>query len=162
MSDPKQQPPFQYMLRNNPEELRGKIDFEDSDLLTESEKLAGIDIIAEYRKKLADLEYFMKYEYMLFNAKVNKCLLNRCYQDIHRSRHEIRDCVNGCTQGIKSADKFVSDKVELFTTSFAQCLEEAQKPKKNVMQDTFECYDTMLNTFDSLKKEVKDEFSFYQ
>jgi len=153
---------FQYHIKNDPREVEGKFNIENSELLNDIEKMAGLDILAEYHKKITTLEQFMKSEYLNFNAKINKCLLTQCYKDIHRPRNEIRECVEGCSSGIKNADKFVKEKFDMFTSSFGKCIEEAQKPKNNVMQEVFECYDTMLNTFDSLKRDIKDEFGYYE
>lgn len=153
---------FQYVLKNDPKEVEKYFSIENAELLSDIERMAGLDIMAEFAKKVLDLDAFMKKEYMTFNYKINKCLVNHCYSNIYSPREDVRKCVATCTGGIKNADNFVQEKVDLFTSSFATCLEEAQKPKKNVMQETFECYDTMLNTFDSLKREIKKEFNFYE
>ena len=153
---------FQYTLRNDPAEVAQYFQIENGELLSDIERQAGLDIMAEFQKKLHDLDFFMKKEYMIFNSKVNKCLLNRCYQNIQKPRAEARACMRECSDGIKNADNFVKSRFDLFTTSFTTCITDAQKPGKNAMQEVFECYDTMLNTFDSLKRDIKNEFSFYE
>ncbi len=164
MSQNQQEKPntFQYYIKNDPREIEKQFSIENGELLSDVERMASLDILAEYQKKMVTLEQFMRKEYMDFSSKINRCMLNNCYKDIHQPRNEIRECVQGCSQGIKNADKFVKEKIDMFTSSFGQCIEEAQKPKKNVMQEVFECYDTMLNTFESLRRDIKEEFSYYE
>lgn len=164
MAQPPQaeKPSFTYVLRNDPEEVKQKYTIENSELLDDIEKMTGLDIIAEFQKNYTDLDNFMKREYMVFNSKIDNCLLKFCYNDIYKPRDELRECVVSCTQGIRKADKVVRDKFDLFTSSFATCIEAAQRSKQSPMQETFECYDTMLNTFESLKREVRNEFKYYE
>jgi Eukaryotic protein of unknown function (DUF842) len=153
---------FQYVMKNDPDQIAKEFSLEDSEILSPEERQASLDIMAQYKKKISDLESFLTREFMVFNHKVNQCLSQRCYNDIFMPREEIKECVSECTQGISSADKFVGAKIEQFTKNFSECLEAAQSDKSNIMKESFQCYDKMLNTFEKIKKDVHTEFSFYQ
>jgi len=154
--------PFQYVIKNRPEDIEKIVQLEGEELLTEDERAASLDIMARYKAKVADLEIFLKKEYMVFDNKINRCLLTHCYDNIYQPRENVRDCVQTCTQGFKNADTFVTQRIDEFTKNFAECIEKAQNYKKNIMQETFQCYDKMLNTFEKIKKEVNKEFSYYE
>lgn len=153
---------FQYVIKNDPDKIAKEINFDDAEILSPEEKQASLDIMAQYQKKIGDLEVFLKTEYMIFNHKVNNCLAQRCYNDIFMPREEIKQCVIDCTQGIQNADKFVAGKLEQFTKNFSECIEGAQSEKSNIMKESFQCYDKMLNTFEKIKKDVHTEFSYYK
>jgi hypothetical protein len=153
---------YQYVLKNDPEKIRHLYETDDMSILSDDEKMTTIDIMHEYNKKLSDLEIFLKTEYMVFNHKIHNCLLNYCYDDIFKRRDIVGLCLRDCTSGVKNAEKFVNARLNDFSTSFSTCVEQTQLEKTRGMQDTIKCYDKMLNTFDKIKKEVKQEFKNYE
>lgn len=157
--------PYPYELKNPPSQGGGipapkNVDYDE--LLTEEERFAIADVKQEYEKNVKDFESFLWKEYMDFDMKINRCLLQRCYQSPPLNRASLRECTKNCGSGVKKADFFVSGQVARLHSAFQQCLEEGSAIQKNMFQETIQCYETYTNTFDSVKKEIKKEFDFYK
>lgn len=156
--------PYQYEIKNAPEEDNGlNVDsskFEE--LLSDDERLVVNDLKKEYSKKSIDFDEFLRREYMTFDMKINRCLLNNCYKTPLADRAALRECINRCNMGIQKADGFVTAQIDRLQNAFQECLKQGSESQKNVFQETIQCYDTYINTFDSLKREIKKEFSYYQ
>ncbi len=153
---------FDFNIRNKEALEKSPEDQVFDDILTEDEKLISKDIIIEYRKKMDAFGFFLNKQYMIFNYKIHRCMHNRCYDDIYKDRSELRTCVQECNEGTESAEIFVKGSVDRFQDEFNQCLEKAQINTKNIMNETFLCYNQLISGIDTLKKIIKTEFKFYE
>lgn len=155
--------PYTYEIKNDPEvSKKFAQDGEYKDLLTEEENMIVNDLKMENEKKLKDFDEFLSKQYMEFDYKINTCLLNRCYQNLSVDRPSYNECLQKCTSGTKKTDTFISDQIQRLQSAFQTCITNATNPHRDVMKEIVECYDVYLNTFDSLKKEIAKEFSYYQ
>ena len=152
--------PFQYVIKNDLNDI--KMEIENESLLTPEEKEASYDIIIEHKKKMEDFDKFLTHQYMKFNHKINKCLYRECYQDILKPREEVKTCHIECSEGVKAAEKFVQQRIDMLNKEVGNCLTNAQKNNKNIMQESFECYDKLLRAFALVKKDVLTEFNYYE
>lgn len=156
--------PNRYVIKNDPTQdpLNIKERFREYEgLMSEEEEMVSKDLMERYQKNMEELDSLLSSEYHQFSNKVHKCLLNRCYNDIYKSRNEVRPCITECRSGIKTMDAFIGSKIDVIKDGFNECLEKSQQFQKNIMHETFMCYDYFLNSMDDLKKITKKEFSYY-
>ncbi len=153
---------FDFTIRNKEAMEQSPEDQRFDEILTEEEKLISKDIIIEYKKKIDEFGFFLNKQYMIFNYKIHRCMHNRCYEDIYKNRAELKFCAQECNEGTASAEGFVKDTVDRFQEEFNQCLEKAQTNTKNIMNESFLCYNNLISGIDTLKKIIKTEFKFYE
>lgn len=155
--------PYTYTIKNDPNESK-KLSKEDEfqNLLTDEENMIVNDLKVENEKKLKDFDEFLSKQYMELDYKINLCLLKRCYQNTSVDRATYNECLRKCTSGTKKTDTFISNQIERLQSAFQTCITNAATPQRDVMKEVVECYDVYLNTFDSLKKEIAKEFSYYE
>ncbi|KAL4449254.1 hypothetical protein ABPG74_015636 [Tetrahymena malaccensis] len=153
---------FEYWIKNPESHTQNMFNKQDDFILTDQEKMIAGDIVREYNKKLDDFKRFMNREYLSFDYKIHKCMYNHCYDDIFKSTTQVNQCIHKCHQGIEKADKFVNKQMDDFNLEFNTCLEKAQKRTKDIMNESFKCYDEMLNRFNNLKRMIKTEMDYYQ
>ena len=155
--------PYTYAIKNDPNESQKfSQDTEYKDLLTEEEQMIVSDLKVENQKKLNDFDEFLSKQYMELDYKINRCLLKNCYQSPNVDRASYNECLRKCNTGSKKTDTFISTQIERLQTAFQDCITKAADPQRDVMKEVVECYDVYLNTFDSLKKEIAKEFSYYE
>eukprot|EP01016_Furgasonia_blochmanni_P006974 TRINITY_DN1279_c0_g1_i9.p1 TRINITY_DN1279_c0_g1~~TRINITY_DN1279_c0_g1_i9.p1 ORF type:complete len:271 (+),score=43.61 TRINITY_DN1279_c0_g1_i9:109-921(+) len=154
--------PFVYKLRKEPTEADAQTQGQYDSLLTDEERQVSNDIQKTFNERMTDFDDFLNKEYMAFSYKINRCLKNRCYDDIYRDRLVIKDCAAACNAGLPKADRFVENMLGQIRGDFADCMNLAQNGNKNIMQETFQCYDKMIKSIKVAKQEIKKEFSYYQ
>ncbi len=75
--------------------------------MSEQEKVVIQDIRIEYQKRLENLDSSLSKHYALFQHKVYKCMLDRCYQDLSKDRSDIAKCQGMCYAGVDKVQTFV-------------------------------------------------------
>ncbi|KAM3142235.1 hypothetical protein pb186bvf_005644 [Paramecium bursaria] len=115
-----QQFPYTHQVKN---------DFNISNIksdLNEQEKIVATDLYIQYHKNVEDLNKFLNIEYAAFQNKVNNCLLQRCYKNIHNDRNEVRTCVMECTSSVQKVQDFVERQFTFLKQDFDICLKRFQ------------------------------------
>lgn len=138
-------------------ETGGKKDLD----ITEQEKVVIQDIRIEYQKRLDNLDSFLTKHYALFQHKVYKCMLHRCYQDTAKDRTHIAHCQQMCYSGVDKVQAFVQKQVNGMKDSLVTCIDNSQKPQKDLVHEHFMCYHHFFKGIDQVKKEINIEFSYY-
>jgi len=106
-------------------------DQKDQYPLNEEERIISRDLKIEFQKKMAGFQEFLTQQYMGFDFKINRCLLNNCYKDIFVDEKTKLGCVEDCQKGFAFADQFVHIQLTQLLSEFNICMEKGTETKKN-------------------------------
>lgn len=153
---------FFYNLKN-PESIgQAGLSTDSSQILSESERIVIKDMQLEYKKCLNDLEKFIEIEIMRLDFRKHKCMVNRCYNDIFKKVPQVRDCTLKCSSGISEMNNFISNVFDESNSEMNICLDNAQKSKYFLMDQTFKCYEQFIKKIPGIKTLILEELKFYK
>jgi hypothetical protein len=137
-----------------------------NEAIEESDRAAFNDAMEAIKKFEYRFYAFLNKEFNILNKKMIKCSM-MCYDDPKMfTCQEAKICAEKCHQNIKEAQKFTENVQEKSRTKLQTCIENAREFKsENVSDDKvtsfFKCYDNLIEDFNSMEKEIKQEFSYY-
>lgn len=153
---------FFYNLKNAESISQAGPNTDPSQIMSESERMVAKDMQLEYKKCLNDLEKFIEIEIMRLDFRKHKCMVNRCYNDVFKRVPQIRDCTLKCSTGISEMNHFISKVFVESNYEMKICLENAQKSKYFLMDQTFKCYEEFIKKMPGIKTLILEELKFYK
>lgn len=137
-----------------------------NEAIEDSDRAAFNDAMEAIKKFEFRFYAFLNKEFNILNKKMIKCSM-MCYDDPNMfSCKEAKICAEKCHQNIKEAQKFTETVQEKSRTKLQSCIENAREfNTENVSDDKvtsfFKCYDNLIEDFNTMEKEIKQEFSYY-
>ena len=105
---------------------------------------------------------FLNKEFNIMNYKTARCSMH-CFDSTDRSMTEVNSCLLLCREGISGCKDFAFRLQTQAEKDLEKCQNEAQTLKKKNLTDPIihwmSCYEKLINRFDQMENEIKDEFS---
>jgi hypothetical protein len=131
-----------------------------------SDREAFTDAMNTIKKFEYKFYAFMNKEFNILNKKMIRCSMI-CYDDPKLfTSNEAKLCAEKCHQNIKEAAKFAENLQEKNKTKLLTCIESAKEFNSESLGEDkvvtfFKCYDTLIDDFNQMEREIKREYSYY-